>query len=130
MNSALLQGNMALAWIWILVGFISGMALGLGFHQEEWIGGYSSFRRRLFRLAHISFFGLALINLLFYFTVKLTPLTGMALNLASAGFMVGALAMPICCVITACRPALRMSFSVPVVSLMFAAAITVYAVIK
>ena len=41
-----LSYNVALAWLWVLLGFISGMLLGLNFHRENWLGGYASQRRR------------------------------------------------------------------------------------
>src|SRR5206468_12363049 len=53
------QLNLLAAWSGILLGFISGLVFGLFFHREGWLGGYSSFKRRLYRLGHISFFGLA-----------------------------------------------------------------------
>ena len=62
--------NLVMAWIWILLGFLSGSVLGLFFARENWLGGYASFKRRLYRLAHISFFGLGLANLAFYFTAQ------------------------------------------------------------
>ena len=65
------QINVMLAWLWILLGFISGMALGMFFHGENWLGGYTSFKRRMYRLGHISFFGLGTVNVLFYFTLRL-----------------------------------------------------------
>ncbi|HXR49058.1 MAG TPA: hypothetical protein VN784_16610, partial [Candidatus Limnocylindrales bacterium] len=58
--------NLFLAWLWILLGFVTGMALGLFFHHENWLGGYGSFKRRMYRLGHISFFGLGAVNLLFW----------------------------------------------------------------
>ena len=69
-----LQFNLLIAWIWILLGFLSGAALGTRFHREDWLGGYGSFKRRLYRLGHISFLGLAAMNLLFYFTAQSAPL--------------------------------------------------------
>ena len=69
-NGRLVQINLALAWVGILLGFGSGFLLGLNFQKENWLGGYNSWKRRLYRLGHISFFGLALMNLAFYFTVK------------------------------------------------------------
>src|SRR6478752_5122133 len=68
MNTPVAQPNLVLAWLWIMMGFGSGFWLGLNFHQEHWLGGYASHKRRLYRLGHISFFGLALMNLMFYFT--------------------------------------------------------------
>jgi hypothetical protein len=50
--------NFYAAWIGILLGFIAGAVLGLFFHDENWMGGYSSWRRRMSRLGHISFFAL------------------------------------------------------------------------
>ena len=43
--------NLFLAWLWILLGFVTGMVLGLFFHHENWLGGYGSFKRRMYRLA-------------------------------------------------------------------------------
>jgi hypothetical protein len=59
------HANLTLAWLWILLGFVSGMVLGLFFHRENWLGGYGSFQRRMYRLGHISFFGLGAVNALF-----------------------------------------------------------------
>src|SRR4051812_205671 len=49
--------NIAAAWIGILCGVLGGAVVGLFFHRDEWLGGYGSWRRRLARLGHISFFG-------------------------------------------------------------------------
>jgi len=68
--------NLILAWLWILLGFVSGMMLGMFFHGENWLGGYGSFKRRMYRLGHISFFGLGAVNLLFWLTVQNFLLTG------------------------------------------------------
>ena len=111
------QLNLVLAWLWILLGFASGMVLGLFFHRDDWLGGYGSFRRRLYRLAHISFFGLGAVNLLFWLTVKNLSAPGATLGLASCAFALGAVTMPLCCVLTAHMPKARVLFAVPVVSL-------------
>ena len=62
--------NLFLAWLWILLGFVTGMVLGMFFHGENWLGGYGSFKRRMYRLGHISFFGLGAVNLLFCLTTQ------------------------------------------------------------
>src|SRR5690349_16227137 len=54
MKSSGAQLNLQLAWLWILLGFIAGMVLGLFFHREDWPGGYGSFRRRMYRPRYIS----------------------------------------------------------------------------
>lgn len=113
-----LQVNLVLAWLWILLGFVSGMALGLCFHREEWLGGYGSFKRRLYRLAHISFFGLGAVNLCFYLTFHAASSLRPGLKVASWALVVGALSMPLCCVAMAQFPRSRLLFGVPVGSLL------------
>ena len=130
MNPHSFQINLALAWLGMALGFASGSALGLKFHREDWLGGYGSFRRRLYRLGHISFFGLAVVNLMFYFTTRLPALAGASLAEASWGFVIGAIAMPICCFIMAHRPKLRLLFLIPVLSLIVGSLSTIWEIIK
>jgi hypothetical protein len=111
------QINLLFAWLWILLGFISGMILGLFFHGENWLGGYGSFKRRLYRLAHVSFFGLGAVNLLFWLTLQKVSRSELPAEVASWAFIIGGVTMPLCCVVMAhCRQA-RLIFSVPVLSL-------------
>src|ERR1017187_7593901 len=48
--------NLVIAWLWLLLGFVAGMVLGMFFHGENWLGGYGSFKRRMYRLRHIFLF--------------------------------------------------------------------------
>ncbi len=120
--------NLVLAWAWLVLGFLSGMVMGLCFHRENWLGGYSSHKRRLYRLAHISFFGLGVVNLCFFFTVRALGLAGPAVSLASLAFAAGAVSMPLCCVVMAHFPRWLLLFSVPVLSLLLGGALMVNAV--
>ncbi len=122
--------NLTLAWLWVVLGFVSGFLLGLNFHREDWLGGYGSFRRRLYRLGHISFFGLGLANLMFYFTIRLLGLAGAALEMASWGFIIGAVSMPVCCLVMAHRPELRALFLIPVLGLTVGSLSTLWEIIK
>ncbi len=117
------QLNLVLGWLWIVLGFASGALLGLRFHDEQWLGGYASWMRRLYRLAHISFFGLGLLNLLFFLTVRAT---GISFQIASFAFALGALTMPLCCVLAAHKPNFKPVFALPVLSLMTGALLTVW----
>ena len=67
----------------VLGGIASGAIVGLFFHADEWMGGYSSYRGRLIRLAHISFFGLGFLNLFFGLSAGPMGLTGIAFALDS-----------------------------------------------
>jgi hypothetical protein len=125
-----LQFNLLIAWIWILLGFLSGAALGTRFHHEEWLGGYGSFKRRLYRLGHISFFGLAAMNLLFYFTADSAALGPTTALWASRGFLLGAFTMPLCCAVMANFPKAHYLFAVPVISLVAGSALTIRGIIQ
>jgi hypothetical protein len=130
MNWHVPQVNLVFAWAGILLGFLSGMMLGMFFHREEWLGGYASFRRRMYRLGHISFFGLGAVNLFFWITIKLSPVAGAFINIASGAFILGAITMPLCCLVMAHFPKLHLLFAVPVLSLLTGGLLTFLEVIK
>ena len=62
--------NLFAAWFAILAGLLTGTAMGLFFHRPDWMGGYGSWRRRMVRLGHISFFGTGFLNLAFVLSVE------------------------------------------------------------
>ncbi|MBI2946246.1 MAG: hypothetical protein HYY23_01265 [Verrucomicrobia bacterium] len=124
------QLNLIMAWLWIVLGFASGFLLGLNFHRENWLGGYASFKRRLYRLGHISFFGLGTVNLLLFLTVRTFAVVGPGAQVASWAFIVGAITMPVCCFVTAHCPKARTFFAVPVVSLILGGCFLLWEIIK
>ena len=107
-----------IGWVAMLFGVISGGVLGLFFHKEGWAGGYSSFRRRMLRLGHISFFGIGFLNLLFGLTMSIASLPPLHSDLASAGFLVGVVTMPLTCLLTAWKKPLRHLFPIPVLAVL------------
>jgi hypothetical protein len=108
--------NLIGGWLAMLCGVLSGAVVGLFFYRDDWMGGYNSFRRRLTRLGHISFFGLGFINLLFVATSTQLALSARFLTVASWGLLLGAITMPICCFLTAWRKPMRHLFPIPVIS--------------
>jgi len=116
-NLQVVNLHLAAAWVGFLCGILSGAVVGHFFHREHWLGGYSSYPRRLIRLGHISFFGLGLLNALFALTAALVPIPEMPVHLASIGLLTGAITMPICCFLAAWRKSLRYLFPIPVGSL-------------
>jgi hypothetical protein len=128
MRMTSIQLNLVLAWTWILLGFVSGMSLGLFFHRDDWLGGYASFRRRLYRLGHVSFFGLGAVNLFFFLTARGLPHSN-AVALASGLFAVGAVLMPVCCLLVAHLPKAKMCFAAPVLTLIGGGVLTISEVI-
>lgn len=109
--------NLLAAWISILGGVVSGALIGLFFHKEQWLGGYNSFPRRMLRLGHIAFFGLAFLNLAFAQTVHVMGWPAEGLLMVSLALLIGNITMPLCCFLTAWRKPFRHLFPVPVISL-------------
>ncbi|MCG3210714.1 MAG: hypothetical protein FOGNACKC_04345 [Anaerolineae bacterium] len=124
--------NLLFAWLWIALGFVSGSMIGFNFKffQDGWIGGYSGLRRRLYRLGHFSFFGLAFVNLMFYFTIQSLALSGYLVTVAAWSFMVGAVTMPIFCFTMAHYPSLKNLLYIPVISLIVGGFITFWEVMQ
>lgn len=122
--------SLIVAWTWVLLGFLSGAALGGRFHDEHWLGGFGSLKRRLYRLTHISFFGLGAVNLMFWLTCRTIVINESFATWASWGFVAGAVTMPLACLSMAHFPKSRPLFAVPVLSLIAAAALTLWAVLK
>ena len=106
--------NILSGWIGISLGVFTGALFGLLFHKEDWLEGYNSWPRRMLRLGHISFFGLAFLNFMFALTAKEEALHGQMAKLASLLFLAGAITMPITCFLSAWKKPLRHLFPVPV----------------
>lgn len=117
--------NLLAGWIAILLGFAAGAVPGLFFQMEDWLGGYGSWRRRLVRLAHISFFGLGSLNVLFALSAGSLGLAtcDSLLEWASALLLGGLVAMPAVCYLSAWRQPLRHLFFVPVTCLVLGVAL-------
>ncbi len=111
--------NFTAGWWLILAAFASGAIIGLGFHREDFLGGYASFRRRLIRLGHIALAALGALNVIY----GLSPVPSGAGALAvvpGALLLAGAVAMPAVCFLSAWRERLRLLFPIPVTLLMAA----------
>jgi len=89
----MIRANIIVAWVGMLMGCFAGAVQGLLFAREKWLGGYASWERRLMRLGHVSFFGIAFINLGFAFTVSELGLTK-EIPVASWLLVVGAMGCP------------------------------------
>ena len=109
--------NITAAWIGFALGGLSGAIPGLFFHQTDWLGGYTSWPRRLIRLAHISFFGIGFLNLGMGLTCSTLKFES---PVASTLLLVGAATMPLVCYASAVRPVFRHLFFIPVITLMTA----------
>jgi hypothetical protein len=107
--------NLYAAWIGFALGCVAGAVTGLFFHEKHWLGGYSSWPRRLIRLGHISFFGVGLLNLAFALSARAVGLDS-RLTAASGLFLLGAVTMPLVCYLSAWRVTFRHLFFIPALS--------------
>ena len=104
--------NLYAAWVGFTLGAVAGAATGLFFDRETWLGGYADWRRRMVRLGHISFFGIGLLNLSFYVTVTTLGIRD-GVRLPAILLVLGAVAMPLVCYLSAVRKGFRHLFFVP-----------------
>lgn len=114
--------NLHAAWVGFFLGCLSGAIPGLFFHAKDWLGGYTSWRRRMTRLAHISFFGIGIINISFAMTVNILQMD-VGLALPSYLLIVGAVMMPVACYLSAIRDFFRHLFFIPAMSVTIAIAL-------
>ena len=117
--------NLYTAWAGIFLGCVAGALVGLFFHDENWLGGYTSWRRRMLRLGHISFFGIGIINLSFALTVHVLQIED-GLLLTSRLLIVGAVTMPLICYLSAIKKLFRQLFFIPAGSVIVALALLLW----
>ena len=117
--------NLWAAWIGFLLGCLSGAIPGLFFFNENWIGGYSSWSRRMIRLAHIAFFGIGFINMAFCLTVRYLDIRN-GITAPSYLLLVAAITMPVVCYLSAYRAIFRHLFFIPAAGLTVSIALVLW----
>ncbi|MFC1866181.1 hypothetical protein ACFLYB_05675 [Chloroflexota bacterium] len=90
--------NVIFGWIWMCLGFIFGMTLGLWSDGEKWLGGYASVARRYLRLGHVAFIALPIINILYGKELALVDLGNTLKYIGSYMMIFGAIGIPITCI--------------------------------
>ena len=108
--------NVYAAWMGMMFGALTGAVQGLFFHKEDWMGGYGSWPRRMTRLGHIAFFGIAFVNLSFAVTVHILEIDPESVFLASILLVVAQIGMPLLCYLSAFMKPMRNLFFIPVLS--------------
>ena len=88
---------------------------GLFFRKENWLGGYGSWTRRMMRLGHISFIGIALINITFAMTASTMGIEN-EVYIPSVLFIIAAVGMPLVCYLSAIKDTFRHLFFIPALS--------------
>ncbi len=116
------------AWLGICLGCVAGALQGLFFHSETWLGGYDSWRRRMLRLGHISLVAIGFINLGFGLTASTLGLK--AVRAPALLLVIGAVAMPLLCYLSAFKKSFRHLFFVPALSLIAATGMIAWKVVS
>jgi hypothetical protein len=104
--------NWYIGWILLGLAFVSGAVVGLAFFDEDFWGGYSAFRRRTARLAHVSLATMGLVNILYGISPWPAP-PGAASSLAGLCFIVGGFLLPTAFLLAGWNPSLRFSLLLP-----------------
>ena len=113
-SETVLQYHLVLGWCAISLGIISGALIGMFFHREGWLGGYGSPARRMLRLGHIAFFGMAFLNFAFAGTLFVTHAQSTLVGLASLSLLLATISMPAVCFVSARYGISRAAFTIPV----------------
>jgi len=92
------DANIIFGWVWMCLGFIFGMTLGMWSEGEKWLGGYASVTRRYLRLGHVAFIALSIINILYGKELASVDLGDNMKNIGSYLMIFGAVGVPITCV--------------------------------
>ena len=104
--------NIQAGWLGLLLCGIAGAVMGMFFHEDDFLGGYNSWSRRMVRLGHIAFFGIGIINLAFGLTARSLGIDS-DLRMVSVLLIVGAVAMPTVCYLSAWKKGFRHMFFIP-----------------
>lgn len=104
-------------WFWIGLGVLSGTLIGVRFHDEWFLGGYSSWPRRLVRLGHIAFFGTGLLAVVLAASLQRHDLGDRWEAIAAWCMVIGAVGMPAGCFLSAALPRAVPLFVLPVVAI-------------
>ena len=92
------DANVVFGWIWMCLGFILGMTMGIWAEGKQWLGGYASVTRRYLRLGHIAFIALSIINILYGKELASVDLSDNMKNIGSFLMIFGAVGVPVTCV--------------------------------
>ena len=90
--------NVIFGWVWICLGFIFGMTLGIWAEGEKWLGGYASVTRRYLRLGHVAFIALPIINIIYGNELASADLGDTMKYIGSYLMIFGAVGVPLTCI--------------------------------
>jgi hypothetical protein len=129
------EWNRRVGWVSACLGIASGLILGLWsfdgpFPVPQWLGEYDQTSRRLARLGHIAFLGLALFNLLLAGTLDRLALGPRGRRLASWAMNFGNVFLPLTLFAAAAYRPFKFVMGVPALAVFLAFLLTAYGVCR
>lgn len=129
------EWNRRVGWVSACVGIATGLIMGLWsfdgpFAVPEWLGGYDQTARRLARLGHIAFLGLAILNLLLAQTLSRLALGVAGRRTAAWAMNFGNIFLPLALFAAAAYRPLKYLMSAPALAVFLALALTAYGVCR
>jgi purine-cytosine permease-like protein len=125
------RANRIVGWGSLAAGVLVGLALGLWSFDgplpvPSWLGEYTATPRRLFRLGHIAFFGLGMLNVLLGGEILEKRLTGSGMRTAGVAMNFGNICLPVTLFGAALYHPIKYLMSIPALSVLIAFAIAAY----
>jgi hypothetical protein len=114
--------NIVFGWVWMNMGFITGLLMGLKAEQfglntqregPTWLDGYGSVPRRLIRLGHVAFIMLPVLNILYGQFIDGANLPHAWKVAGSTSMIVGAVGVPLLCMGAAFYRPLKIFLGLP-----------------
>lgn len=123
----MLDCNILIGWAGMVFGALLGMTIGLWAESRQWAGGYGSFERQAIRLAHVAFFALGTINVLYGLCARgLDAVPPPVAAIGSGTMIAGGLSMPLVCLAAAWRRPLKYLFPIPASCVLIALLVQVW----
>ena len=108
--------NVIFGWVWLFVGVLFAIWMGLYAFEPDWLGGYTSLSRRLLRLSHIAFIALSLTNILYGLFIDTVQLNGSLKKIGAFSLIVASIFMPAVCLLSILDRFFQFFFFIPALS--------------
>ena len=127
--------NITFGWLWINMGIISGMVMGLwSFNGPVRLPAdmedYSSLPRRFVRLGHVAFIALSIMNILYGERIQMVNISDGLKLTGSYAMIMAAIGMPLGCMAAAWREKLKYFLVLPASAFMVATLILAVGVLS
>lgn len=126
--------NRGVGWASLVMGATTGLILGMFVFDgplpvPAWLGGYEELPRRLVRLAHISFMGIGILNILLARELSSLTLSEGAKAAASWSLVIANFLLPVTLFAASVYPPAKYALPVPALAIFVALSLTAWGVL-